>query len=151
MRAVIQRVSEARVLVDDVSVGEIGPGLLLLVGVAVGDDTADVNTLVRKVAGLRIFPDDALRMNRSVSDVDGDVLVVSQFTLQGDVHRGRRPSFTNAASPDDALVLIEAICSGLRSEGIAVAEGEFGAHMQVELVNDGPVTIVIDIVDGHAV
>ena len=151
MRAVIQRVSEARVLVDDVSVGEIGSGLLLLVGVAVGDDIADVETLVRKVAGLRIFADDARRMNRSVSEIGGAVLVVSQFTLQGDVHRGRRPSFTNAASPGDAVVLIDAMCSGLKGEGITVAEGEFGAHMQVELVNDGPVTIVLDIVDGQVI
>ncbi|MEE8457054.1 MAG: D-aminoacyl-tRNA deacylase [Acidimicrobiia bacterium] len=151
MRTVIQRVSQARVSVDDVTVGEIGIGLVLLVGVAVGDGMPDVDMLVRKVAGLRVFPDDARRMNRSVSDISGSVLVVSQFTLQGDIRRGRRPSFTNAATPDDAVGLIDAVCSGLRRLGITVAEGEFGAHMEVELVNDGPVTIVLDVVEGQVV
>lgn len=151
MRTVIQRVSGARVSVDDVTVGEIGIGLVLLVGVAVGDGMPDVDMLVRKVAGLRVFPDDARRMNRSVSDISGSVLVVSQFTLQGDIRRGRRPSFTKAATPDDAVGLIDAVCSGLRRLGITVAEGEFGAHMEVELVNDGPVTIVLDVVEGQVV
>ncbi len=143
--------SEARVLVDDVTVGEIGIGLVLLVGVAVGDGIPDADALVAKVAGLRIFPDDAGKMNRSVSDVNGSVLVVSQFTLQGDVRRGRRPSFTNAAAPDHAVGLIDSVCSGLRLQGITVAEGEFGAHMEVDLVNDGPVTIVLDVFDGQVV
>jgi D-tyrosyl-tRNA(Tyr) deacylase len=132
-------------------VGEIGIGLVLLVGVGVGDGIPDANALVRKVAGLRIFADDAGKMNRSVSDVNGSVLVVSQFTLQGDIRRGRRPSFTNAATPDEAVDLIDYVCSGLRRRGIIVAEGEFGAHMEVDLVNDGPVTIVLDVVDGQVV
>lgn len=151
VRTVIQRVSEARVIVDGVVVGEIGQGMLLLVGVAVGDSIADVEVTVRKIAGLRIFTDDALKMNRSISDVGGRVLIVSQFTLQGDLRRGRRPSFTAAASPDHAEPLIRAVCEGLRQQGIMVAEGTFGAHMQVELVNDGPITIVLDVVGGQIV
>jgi D-tyrosyl-tRNA(Tyr) deacylase len=148
---VIQRVSEARVLVDDVTVGEIGLGLVLLVGVGVGDGIPDADALARKGAGLRIVPDDAGKMNRSLSDVNGSVLVVSQFTLQGDIRRGRRPSFTNAATPEEAVDLIDSVCSGLRGRGIIVAEGEFGAHMEVDLVNDGPVTIVLEVVDGQIV
>ncbi|MFV1971212.1 MAG: D-aminoacyl-tRNA deacylase [Acidimicrobiia bacterium] len=151
MRSVIQRVSEARVLVDDVTVGEIGRGLLLLVGVAVDDDLTDVDVVVRKVVGLRVFPDEEGKMNRSVCDIGGSVLVVSQFTLLGSVRKGRRPSFTNAARPDDAVPLMAALCAGLRQQGITVAEGEFGAQMRVELVNDGPVTIVLDVVDGQVV
>ncbi len=151
MRSVIQRVSEARVLVDDVTVGEIGRGLLLLVGVAVDDDLTDVDVVVRKVVGLRVFPDEEGKMNRSVSDIGGSVLVVSQFTLLGSVRKGRRPSFTNAARPDDAVPLMAALSAGLRQQGIMVAEGEFGAQMRVELVNDGPVTIVLDVVDGQVV
>ncbi|GMQ93003.1 MAG: D-aminoacyl-tRNA deacylase [Acidimicrobiia bacterium] len=151
MRTVIQRVSEARVIVDGAIVGEIGQGLLLLVGVAVGDAIADVDAVVHKVAGLRVFGDDANKMNTSVVDIEGSVLVVSQFTLQGNVRRGRRPSFTNAAQPEDAAALIDAVCRGLRQHGVNVAEGAFGAHMEVELVNDGPVTIVLDTVDGQVV
>jgi D-tyrosyl-tRNA(Tyr) deacylase len=149
MRAVIQRVSEASVAVNNDSVGEIGQGLLILVGVAAGDSTSDVEVLVAKACGMRIFVDDAMKMNRSVTDIGGSILVVSQFTLQADVRRGRRPSFVAAASPSDAEPLIEALCQGFRQEGITVAEGVFGAHMEVELVNDGPVTIVLDVVDGQ--
>jgi len=134
------------VLVDDVTVGEIGRGLLLLVGVAVDDDLTDVDVVVRKVVGY-----EEGKMNRSVSDIGGSVLVVSQFTLLGSVRKGRRPSFTNAARPDDAVPLMAALCAGLRQHGIMVAEGEFGAQMRVELVNDGPVTIVLDVVDGQVV
>ncbi len=151
MRTVIQRVSEARVLVDDVVVGEIGRGLLLLVGVAVDDGPADAETVVGKVAGLRVFPDEAGKMNRSVSDIGGSVLVVSQFTLLGSLHRGRRPSFTDAARPEDAVPLMAAVCAGLRQQGIMVAEGEFGAQMRLELVNDGPATIVLDVAHGQVV
>lgn len=149
MRTVIQRVTEARVLVDNVVVGEIGAGLLLLVGVAQGDGLDDAATVVSKVRGLRIFADDASKMNFSVADTGGSVLVVSQFTLLADTRKGRRPSFTNAAAPNDAVPLIDAICSGLRECGISVATGVFGADMQVELANDGPVTIVVDVVDGN--
>ena len=151
MRVVIQRVSEARVTVDGVVVGEIGVGMLLLVGVASGDGTSDVESLVTKVAGLRIFVDDRMKMNRSILDVGGCILVVSQFTLLADARRGRRPSFTSAASPDDAEPLVDSLCVGLRKLGIGVEEGVFGAQMEVELVNDGPVTIVLETVDGQIV
>jgi D-tyrosyl-tRNA(Tyr) deacylase len=149
MRAVIQRVSLASVTVDGESVGGIGQGLLILVGVAAGDSMSDVDVLVAKTCDMRIFVDDAMKMNRSVTDVGGSILVVSQFTLQADVRRGRRPSFVAAASPLDAEPLIEALCQGFRRRGITVAEGVFGARMEVELVNDGPVTIILDIVDGQ--
>lgn len=151
MRAVIQRVSGANVTVDGGTVGEIGSGVLLLVGVASSDSNADVDALVAKVVGLRIFPDDDGKMNRSVSDAGGSVLVVSQFTLQADIRRGRRPSFTSAARPEKAEPLIERLCERFRSLGLRVAEGQFGANMQVALVNDGPVTIVLDTVDGQVV
>jgi D-tyrosyl-tRNA(Tyr) deacylase len=149
MRAVIQRVARASVTVEGESAGEIGQGLLILVGVAAGDNMSDVEVLVAKTCGMRIFADDAMKMNRSVVDIGGSILVVSQFTLQADVRRGRRPSFVAAASPLDAEPLIEAMCRGFRQEGITVAEGVFGAHMEVELVNDGPVTIIVDIADGQ--
>jgi len=151
VRTVIQRVTEARVLVDNVVVGEIGAGLLMLVGVAHGDGLDDAATVVRKVCGLRIFADEASKMNLSVAATGGSVLVVSQFTLLADTRKGRRPSFTNAAAPNDAVPLIDAICRGLRECDISVATGVFGADMQVELANDGPVTIVVDVVDGQVV
>lgn len=151
MRTVIQRVTAARVHVDNVVVGEIRGGLLLLVGVAHGDGPDDAATLVRKVAGLRIFADDDSKMNLSVQDTGGSVLVVSQFTLQANSRKGRRPSFADAAAPHDAAPLVDAICSGLRQLDIAVATGVFGEEMQVELLNDGPVTIILDIVDGQVV
>ena len=151
MRAVIQRVSRAGVTVDGATVGEIRSGILLLVGVASGDSNADVDALAAKVVGLRIFADDDGKMNRSLSDTRGSILVVSQFTLQADIRRGRRPSFTSAAQPAKAEPLIERLCEGFRSLGLGVAEGQFGANMEVALVNDGPVTIVLDTLDGQVV
>lgn len=151
MRVVIQRVSEARVTVDGEVVGEIGVGMLLLVGVASGDRLSDVESLVTKVAGLRIFVDDRMKMNNSIVDAGGSILVVSQFTLLADARRGRRPSFTAAAPPAVAEPLVDALCAGLRKQGIAVEEGVFGAQMEVELVNDGPVTIILETDDGQIV
>jgi D-tyrosyl-tRNA(Tyr) deacylase len=144
MRAVVQRVRNARVQVGDRVVGEIGPGLLVLVGVAAEDGPADVQYVAAKVRELRIFGDDAGRMNRSVEECGGAVLVVSQFTLVGDVRRGRRPSFDAAAPPAVAEALYEDLVRQLRADGLTVATGEFQAQMAVELVNDGPVTILLD-------
>ncbi len=149
MRTVIQRVSEARVLVDDVVVGRIGNGFLLLVGVGEGDSVDDANVTARKVGELRIFRDDEGRMNRSIGEVEGEILVVSQFTLLADVRKGRRPSFTRAAQPEKAEPLMRAVCAGLEEQGINVETGSFGADMQVELINDGPVSIVLDVVEGR--
>lgn len=151
MRAVIQRVSEARVTVGGVTVGEVEAGMLILVGVASGDSVSDVEALVSKAASLRIFEDDENKMNRSILDIGGSILVVSQFTLQADIRRGRRPSFSAAATPGDAEPLIEDLCRGFRQLGITVAEGVFGAHMDVALVNNGPVTIVLDTHEGQIV
>lgn len=139
MRAVVQRVSRAEVRVDGAVVGAIGPGLLVLVGVAPGDGPAQVAWMAEKIENLRIFADDAGKMNRSVRDVGGGVLVVSQFTLYGDASRGRRPSFVGAALPDVARPLYEAL-----ADRLAAARGVFGAHMEVEGVNDGPVTLLLD-------
>lgn len=144
MRAVVQRVSRASVSIDGREVSSVGKGLLVLLAVAKGDDESKVAWMVDKVAGLRIFPDEAGKMNRDLVSVGGEVLVVSQFTLYGDVSRGRRPSFVEAAPPEQAIPIYEAFIQGLRDRGIRVATGEFGAMMQVELVNDGPVTLVID-------
>jgi D-aminoacyl-tRNA deacylase len=144
MRAVVQRVSKARVQVGDRVVGEIGPGLLVLVGVAAEDEPADVQYLAGKVRELRIFGDEAGKMNRSVDECGGAVLVVSQFTLLGDVRKGRRPSFDAAAPPEMAKALYEDLVRQLRADGLTVATGEFQAQMAVELVNDGPVTILLD-------
>jgi D-aminoacyl-tRNA deacylase len=144
MRAVVQRVSRARVQVGDRIVGEIGRGLLVLVGVAAADGPADVQYLADKVRELRIFGDEAGRMNRSVEECRGAVLVVSQFTLLGDVRKGRRPSFDAAAPPEVAKALYEDLVRQLRADGLTVATGEFRAQMAVELVNDGPVTILLD-------
>lgn len=149
MRTVVQRVSEARVIVDGSVVGEISAGLLLLVGIAVGDGPVDVRKTVGKISQLRIFGDDDGRMNRSILDTGGSVLVVSQFTLLADVTRGRRPSFVGAAAPEQARPLMEAICSALCDLGIKVETGVFGADMAVELTNDGPVSIVIDVSNGR--
>lgn len=151
MRAVVQRVSKASVTVAGEVVGAIGPGLLLLVGVGDGDDVSDARALATKIAGLRIFPDDEGRMNRSVLDAGGSALVISQFTLFGDVRRGRRPSFTAAAAPEMAEPLVEQFAGLLTAEGVQVATGVFGAKMSVDLVNDGPVTIVIETRDGRVV
>lgn len=148
MRAVVQRVSRASVRVAGTTVGEIGHGLVLLVAQESTDGEADAEALVDKVVHLRIFADDESKMNRSVLDVGGEILVVSQFTLAGDVRKGRRPSFTRAAAPDVAAPAIEDLVARFRTRGVEVATGTFGAMMDVELVNDGPVTLVIDVADG---
>ena len=144
MRAVVQRVASARVSVDGRPVGAIGRGLLVLVGIAGGDGGDAESYLVDKVVGLRVFPDADGRMNRSVIDVGGGVLLVSQFTLYGDCRRGRRPSFAGAAPPDEARAVYERIVRRFRDRGVAVETGEFQAHMKVHSVNDGPVTILLD-------
>jgi D-tyrosyl-tRNA(Tyr) deacylase len=144
MRAVCQRVSEARVTVDGSEVGRIGRGLVVLLGIERGDDLADAEKLARKVARLRIFEDEGGKFDRSVLDVDGEALVVSQFTLIADTAKGNRPSFTHAAPPEDANPLYASFCEALAAEGMTVARGVFGARMQVALVNDGPVTIVLE-------
>jgi D-tyrosyl-tRNA(Tyr) deacylase len=144
MRAVVQRVTRARVTVDDAVVGEIGPGLLVLLGVAPTDTPAEASWLADKIVGLRIFRDDDDKMNRSVVDVKGGVLVVSQFTLYGDCRKGRRPSFIGAAPPELAETLYEAFVTAVKALGVPTATGRFGAMMQVELTNDGPVTLIID-------
>ncbi len=144
MRAVVQRVSHAHVDVDGDRVAEIEAGLLALVGVTHDDVEGDARELARKIVGLRIFEDDAGRMNRSLLDGEGDLLVVSQFTLFGDTRKGRRPSFGAAAAPEQAAPLVEAVVAAARAEGVRVVTGRFGAHMQVGLENDGPVTLWID-------
>jgi D-aminoacyl-tRNA deacylase len=144
MRAVVQRVSRASVTVAGEVVGEIGAGLCVLVGAGAGDGPADVAYLVDKLANLRIFADEAGKMNRSVLDVGGGVLAVSQFTLYGDVRKGRRPAFTAALEPVAAERLYEDVVAGLRAAGLQVETGRFGAMMEVALVNDGPVTILLD-------
>jgi D-tyrosyl-tRNA(Tyr) deacylase len=144
MRLVLQRVAHARVLVGEEVVGAIGRGVLVLVGVERGDGPAEAAAAARKLAGLRIFEDPAGRMNLATAEVGGAFLVVSQFTLAGSLDRGRRPSFDGAAPPEQAEPLVEALVAGLRAEGLPVATGRFRAHMRVELVNDGPVTFVLD-------
>jgi D-aminoacyl-tRNA deacylase len=144
MRAVVQRVKEASVSVDGQVVGRIGPGLLVLLGVGVGDTDADAKTMADKVANLRIFADDQGQMNRSVLDVAGEVLVVSQFTLLGDARRGRRPSYVDAAPPEEANRLYERFVVETRARGLRVETGVFRAMMDVGLVNEGPVTILLD-------
>lgn len=145
MRAVIQRVSSARVTVDGRETGCIGKGLLILLGIATGDTAEDADWLVGKIAALRIFPDGAERMNLALRDVGGQALVVSQFTLIASTRKGARPSFNDAAKPAEAVPLYQLFLSGLAAAvGQPVPTGEFGAAMQVELVNDGPVTLVLD-------
>ena len=144
MRAVVQRVTSARVTVDDRPVGSIGRGLLVLVGIARDDGGASVTWLVDKIVGLRVFPDDGGRMNRSLLEVDGGVLLVSQFTLYGDCRRGCRPSFDGAAAPAEARALYEELVEGFRGRGVEVETGTFQAHMRVHSINDGPVTILLD-------
>ena len=144
MRAVVQRVSRAKVTVDDRVTGEIGEGMLVLLGVSTGDAESDADYLSEKIINLRIFEDDEDKMNRSVIDIGGAMLVVSQFTLYGDTRRGRRPSFIAAARGDDAVRLYEYFVRKSRETLPMVETGEFGAMMDVELVNDGPVTIILD-------
>lgn len=144
MRAVVQRVSAASVTVEARKVGTIGPGLLVLLGVARGDTEKDGEYLAEKLAGLRIFEDEEEKMNRSVAQIGGSILLVSQFTLYGDVRHGRRPSFTQAAPPEEANRLYEDLAQKLRDKGLTVETGQFQAHMEVSLVNDGPVTILLD-------
>ena len=150
MRAVIQRVSEASVTVDGAVIGRIACGLLVLLGVGAGDDVGEAELLAEKIANLRVFPDVEGRFNRSLLDIAGGALVVSQFTLYANTRRGRRPSFSEAAPPEAAAPLIDAFAAALRRLGIVVATGAFGAHMQVALVNDGPVTILLDSETFHA-
>jgi D-aminoacyl-tRNA deacylase len=144
MRAVVQRVSRSRVLVEGKTVGEIGPGLLVLLAVGKADDEAAADYLAEKVLGLRIFEDDQEKMNLSVQDKRGEVLVVSQFTLYGDVRRGKRPSFDAAARPAEAKRLYEYFVDQIRAAGLRCETGVFQAMMDVELVNLGPVTILLD-------
>jgi D-tyrosyl-tRNA(Tyr) deacylase len=144
MRSVVQRVARAAVRVDRQVVGEVGHGLLVLLGVAEGDSDDDARWTADKLAQLRIFEDDAGKMNRSVKDVGGGVLLVSQFTLLGDTRKGNRPSFVAAAPPEVAVALYESVAAMLRARGLPVAQGVFRAHMEVESVNDGPVTLLID-------
>ncbi len=144
MRAVVQRVSRAEVRVDGRPTGAVGRGLLVLLGVAKDDGDADARFLADKVAALRVFEDAAGKMNLAVGEVGGGVLVVSQFTLLGDARKGNRPSFVDAAPPDAASALYERFCAAIREKGIPVGTGVFRAHMDVELVNDGPVTILLD-------
>jgi len=144
VRAVVQRVSRAEVRVEESLSGRIETGLLVLLGVGQGDDEKAADYLAKKVAGLRIFEDGEGRMSRSVVDVRGGALVVSQFTLYGDVRKGRRPSFDSAAAPEEANRLYEYFCERLRGEGVPVETGVFRAMMSVELVNEGPVTILLD-------
>jgi D-tyrosyl-tRNA(Tyr) deacylase len=144
MRAVVQRVSRASVVVEERVVGEIGPGLLVLLGVSTSDTEADAEYLAGKIAGLRIFEDHAGKMNLSVADAGGAVLAVSQFTLYGDVRRGKRPSFDDAARPERALELYESFVARIRERGLRCETGQFQAMMSVSLVNEGPVTILLD-------
>ena len=147
MRAVLQRVTRASVTVAGETVGEIGPGLLVLLAAAEGDSPEESQRLAAKTAELRIFADDTSHFQRSLLETDGEALVVSQFTLLADVRKGRRPSFTAAAPPDEASHLVDAFAQALRDLGVAVATGRFGAHMLVDLENDGPVTILLDTAD----
>jgi D-aminoacyl-tRNA deacylase len=144
VRAVVSRVAWARVVADGELTGEIGPGLLVLVGITHGDSEADAAWLAAKVAGLRVFDDDQGKMNRSLREVGGGALVVSQFTLYGDARKGRRPSYVAAAPPERAAPLVEAVAKALAGEGVPVASGRFGAEMRVESGGDGPVTILLD-------
>src|SRR5690242_8451935 len=144
MRAVIQRVKRASVTVDGTVVGEIGEGLLVLLGVSKADRESDADYLVEKIVGLRIFEDEQGKMNRSVAEIAGAILMVSQFTLYGDVRRGKRPSFDEAARPEEARRLYEYTVKKIRDAGLLCQTGEFQAMMKVSLVNDGPVTILLD-------
>ena len=144
MKAVIQRVSSASVTVDDKKISEIGSGFLILLGIAQEDEERDIDYLVKKTAGLRIFKDDRQNMNLSIQDVGGEILVVSQFTLCADTRRGNRPSFVGAAEPKMAENMYDHYCKKLQLLNIPVSKGQFGASMDVGLINDGPVTIILD-------
>ncbi|MFG0332510.1 MAG: D-aminoacyl-tRNA deacylase [Maioricimonas sp. JB049] len=144
MRAVVQRVSSASVTVDDEVIGQIERGFLVLLGVAQDDTQDDVVYLAQKIVGLRVFEDDEGKMNRSLADVSGAMLVVSQFTLLGDCRKGRRPSFVAAARPEQADALYRSFCAEVQGQGIPVQTGRFQAHMDVALVNDGPVTLLLE-------
>ena len=144
MRVVLQRVSRASVSIESRVAGAIGRGFLLLAGFHTTDTPEQVDWMAAKVAGLRLFPDADGKMNLGLAEVEGGVLVVSQFTLYGDTERGRRPSFVDAARPEQAIPLYERFLSQLRAAGLTVAAGEFGADMQVELLNDGPVTLILE-------
>ncbi len=147
MRALIQRVTRASVCIGETEAGSIGPGLVVLLGVADGDDAADARYVVDKVANMRIFADDEGRFNHSALDVGGGLLVVSQFTLHADTRRGRRPDFTHAAGPEEARALYLQAVAMFEQTGLEVATGEFQAYMKVQLENDGPVTILVDSAD----
>lgn len=144
MRVVLQRVAEASVRAEGHEIARIGRGLLLLVGIGRDDGEAELGFWARKIPGLRVFPDEAGRMNRSLRDVGGEILCVSQFTLYGDACQGRRPGFDRAAPSAEAAALYEAFLSRLRAEGVPVQSGAFGARMEVALVNDGPVTLILE-------
>ena len=144
MRVVLQRVSRASVTIDGRTTGTVGRGFCLLVGFTHGDTEATVDWMADKVAGLRLFPDSEGKMNLGLDEVSGAVLVVSQFTLYGDAAKGRRPSFIDAARPEQAIPLYERLVAVLRGRGLEVATGEFGANMQVEIHNDGPVTLILE-------
>ena len=144
MRLVIQRVLESSVCIDGEVVGQIGKGFMVLCGVEDGDTEADVRYCIDKTVNLRIFEDEAGKMNRSILDDGGEILAISQFTLHGDVRHGRRPSFIKAARPETAVPLYDAYCEGLRAAGVHVETGVFQADMKVSLINDGPVTLLVD-------
>lgn len=149
VRVVLQRVSQASVSVEGELVSEIGEGLCLLVGIEPGDGAGEVSAAVDKIVGLRVFGDETGKMNLNIGDVEGEILVVSQFTLLGDVRKGRRPSFTRAAQPDHAAPLVVAMAEAFDRVGIETRTGVFGATMSVEIANSGPVTLVLDISDGQ--
>lgn len=144
MRAVVQKVTSSKVTVDEEVVGQIGSGLLVLLGVTHDDTSKDVDYMIDKITNLRIFEDENGKMNLSLKDVGGEILAVSQFTLYGDCRRGRRPSFSDAARPEVANPLYEEFVKKVKDQGINVGTGKFGAHMMVDLTNDGPVTILLE-------
>lgn len=144
MRAVVQRVSSAEVRVDDKMVGRVGKGLLVYLGVGKEDTVSDIEYMAEKVSGLRIFEDENGKMNLSVKDIEGEILAISQFTLYGDVRKGKRPSFSDSAAPDKGEELYNQFISRIQGIGIRIDKGIFGAHMMVDYINDGPVTILLD-------